>query len=86
MKYGPPGVSIHCDTAKAKMERASCPASRFVTRLGRENDLSGNFGTTCLFLGQRNTSNRIRRCLLLESCLQRIEEHRTSSFKDFESH
>eukprot|EP00913_Durusdinium_trenchii_P029813 g27938.t1 len=47
VKYGAPGASIHCDTAKASM------------------------GTTCLFLGQRNTSNRIRLRLIQTGLLGR---------------
>jgi hypothetical protein len=36
VKYGAPGVSIHCDTAQAKLSHQAAPAAaRFVHRLDR---------------------------------------------------
>ncbi|CAK9040694.1 unnamed protein product [Durusdinium trenchii] len=71
VKYGAPGASIHCDTAKASMGMAPSPTARFVPRLDHQNDLNASFGTTCLFLGQRNTSNRIRLRLIQTGLLGR---------------
>lgn len=66
VKYGAPGVSIHCDTAQAKLSHQAAPAAaRFVHRLDRpDQDVIANFSTTCLFLGHRTSSNRVRLRLL----------------------
>mmetsp|Transcript_51038 Transcript_51038/g.95564 ORF Transcript_51038/g.95564 Transcript_51038/m.95564 type:complete len:275 (-) Transcript_51038:146-970(-) len=67
VKYGDPGVSIHCDTTEAvAFPLPRSPASRYVSRLHQElseenrEPLNADFGTTCLFLGQRNSHNKIR--------------------------
>lgn len=72
VKYGAPGVSIHCDTAQATMTSQTPPAAaRFVHHLEPQTDIVADFGTTCLFLGQRNSSNRIRLRLLQTGVLGR---------------
>ncbi|CAE8703693.1 unnamed protein product [Polarella glacialis] len=64
VKYGEPGVSIHCDTAEAVASApAPSPAARYAYRLDRvqsEHHVKANFGTTCIFLGQRYTENLLR--------------------------
>mmetsp|Transcript_53233 Transcript_53233/g.95521 ORF Transcript_53233/g.95521 Transcript_53233/m.95521 type:complete len:281 (-) Transcript_53233:94-936(-) len=76
VKYGDPGVSIHCDTGEVKpLPPPRSPAARYVTRLLRhdpdEKDLMLDFGTSCLFLDQRGSENRIRLRLLKVGLLGR---------------
>ncbi|CAE8621195.1 unnamed protein product [Polarella glacialis] len=56
VKYGDPGVSIHCDTAEAVASApAPSPAARYAYRLHRDQSqhhVEANFGTTCIFHGQ----------------------------------
>lgn len=67
VKYGDPGVSIHCDTTQAMpLPEPPSPGARYVSRLqeglaaGARECLNAEFGTTCLFLGQRAAHNKIR--------------------------
>eukprot|EP00440_Ansanella_granifera_P072791 gb/GFBE01078993.1/.p1 GENE.gb/GFBE01078993.1/~~gb/GFBE01078993.1/.p1 ORF type:complete len:285 (+),score=42.13 gb/GFBE01078993.1/:1-855(+) len=66
VKYGDPGISIHCDTGEVTaMPPPPSPAAQYVPRLPDESEqpyenLTADFGTSCLFLGQRNGQNRIR--------------------------
>ncbi|CAE8624335.1 unnamed protein product [Polarella glacialis] len=64
VKYGDPGVSIHCDTAEAVASApAPSPAARYAHRLHRdqsEHHVEAKFGTTCIFHGQRYTENLLR--------------------------
>eukprot|EP00933_Yihiella_yeosuensis_P020249 TRINITY_DN16278_c0_g1_i1.p1 TRINITY_DN16278_c0_g1~~TRINITY_DN16278_c0_g1_i1.p1 ORF type:complete len:289 (+),score=41.13 TRINITY_DN16278_c0_g1_i1:115-981(+) len=65
VKYGEPGASIHCDTEEAVASPPEpSPAARFVARLPHLHSelepVTADFGTTCLFLGQRNGENIIR--------------------------
>ncbi|CAJ1343832.1 unnamed protein product [Effrenium voratum] len=74
VKYGAPGSSIHCDTPQVRLlPQEASPAARFVSRLHRDECelLGADFGTTCLFLGQRTAQNRIRLRLMRPGLLGR---------------
>jgi len=78
VKYGDPGLSIHCDTSEdTALPPPPSPASKFVPRLPHydseqdEKSLTADFGTTCLFLGQRSGQNRLRFRIMRSSFLGR---------------
>jgi len=65
VKYGDPGTSIHCDTGEVlALPPPRSPAARYVTRLLKhspdQKDLTADFGTTCIFLGQSGSETRLR--------------------------
>lgn len=73
IKYGDPGASIHCDTAEVTaVAPPPDPAALYVARLQHhesEHQVTADFGTTCLFLGQRYSENIIRLRLMRAAIL-----------------